>query len=110
MKPLPHLPKRTLWDVDISAELFSEHADWVITRVFDRGTLDEVFAIINYYGFDFVKGVLINTTDNLPNHSILLARAIFNLNYSDFKCSKGKPFQYSNNRLSITNTKVSYDC
>ncbi len=110
MKPLPHLPKRTLWDVDISMELFSEHPDWVITRVFDRGTLDEVFSIINYYGFSYVKNVLKTTTDNLPNHSILLARAIFNLNYSDFKCSKGKPFQYPQNNQSITKAKETYDC
>lgn len=93
MKRLPKIAKRTFWDADVSENDFKNSYEWVITRVFDRGTLDEVFSIINYYGFDFVKNVLKTTTDNLPNHSILLARAIFKLNYTDFKCSEKKQFQ-----------------
>lgn len=92
MVTLPQISKRTFWEVDISENDFKHSREWVITRVFDRGTLDEVFSIINYYGLDFVKNVLITTNENLPNHSILLARAIFKLNYSDFKCSERKPF------------------
>lgn len=92
MKPLPQLSTRTFWDVDID-ELDFEHAStWIITRVFDRGTLDEVFSVINYYGLGFVKETLLTTPDNLPNHIILLARAIFKLNYSDFKCYERKQF------------------
>ena len=89
---LPQISKRTFWDVDVNEYDFKHSNEWIITRVFDRGTLDEVFLIINHYGFDFVKNVLVTTTDNLPNHTILLARAIFNLNYTDFKCSEKKPF------------------
>lgn len=92
MKTLPQISKRTFWDVDIDEQDFKDASAWVITRVFDRGTLDEVFSIINYYGLDFVKKTLVTTLDNLPNHTILLARAIFKLNYTDFKCSERKPF------------------
>ncbi|MFM9837368.1 MAG: DUF6922 domain-containing protein [Cyclobacteriaceae bacterium] len=92
MHTIPPISKRTLWDVEISENDFQNSSEWIITRVFDRGTLEEVFAIINYYGFDFVKNALRSTNENLPNHSILLARAIFKLNYSDFKCSERKPF------------------
>lgn len=92
MKTLPDISKRTFWDVDVSENDFKNSHEWVINRVFDRGTLDEVFSVINYYGFDFVKHTLQSTTDNIPNHAILLARAIFKLNYSDFKCSEKRPF------------------
>lgn len=92
MATFPKISKRTFWDVDITEHDFTHSYEWVITRVFDRGSLDEVFLIINYYGFDFVKNVLVNTNDNLPNHAILLARAIFKLNYTDFICSEKKPF------------------
>jgi hypothetical protein len=92
MPTLPQISKRTFWDVEISEDDFKYSNEWIITRVFDRGTLDEVFSVINYYGLDFVKNVLVTTQDNLPNHTILLARAIFKLNYSDFKCSERKPF------------------
>ena len=90
MKSLPTISVTTFWDVKIQEKEYAESFEWIILRVFDRGTLDEVFQIINYYGFDFVRNVLIDTTDNLPNHAILLARAIFKINYSDFKCSKKK--------------------
>ena len=93
MKKLPAISKRTFWDVDINGIDFKESHESVINRVFDRGTLDEVFEIINFYGYDFVKKTIQSTNDNLSNHAILLARAIFNLNYSDFKCSEKKPFQ-----------------
>ncbi len=92
MKTLPYISKKTFWDVDVSENDFKDSYEWIITRVFDRGTLDEVLSIINYYGFDFVKRILQTTTDNLPNHSILLARAIFKLSYTDFKCSEKRPF------------------
>lgn len=92
MKKLPEISKRTFWDADVSESDFLESYEWVIARVFDRGTLDEVYAVINYYGSGFVKQVLQNTNENLPNHAILLARAIFKLKYSDFKCSEKKPF------------------
>ena len=93
MKKLPAISKRTFWDVDINGIDFRESYESVINRVFDRGTLDEVFEIINFYGYEFVKKTIQSTNDNLPNHAILLARAIFNLNYTDFKCSEKKPFQ-----------------
>ena len=92
MKKLPAISKRTFWDADVTAKVYRDSYEWVITRVFDRGTLEEVFSIINYYGADFVKRALQTTTDNLPNHAILLARAIFKLKYTDFKCSEKKPF------------------
>ena len=92
MQKLPEISKRTFWDVDVLETDFLDSYEWVITRVFDRGTLDEVYAVINYYGFDFVKQVLQNTNINLPSHAILLARAIFKLKYADFKCSEKKPF------------------
>jgi hypothetical protein len=93
MKQPPILEKRTFWDVDIAQVNFEEHAEWIINRVFDRGTLKEVFDIINFYGKEFVRKSITTTNDYLPNHSILLARAIFNLKYQDFKCSEKRPFQ-----------------
>ncbi len=65
MKALPQIAKRTFWDVDITEYDYEHSSEWIITRVFDRGTLTEVLSIINYYGFDVVKEVLTTTTDNL---------------------------------------------
>lgn len=87
------LSQRTFWDVDITEADLKNSPEWIINRVFDRGSLEEVLWTINHYGFDFVQQSLTNTLDNLPVHAILLARAIFKLNNSDFKCSEKKPLQ-----------------
>jgi hypothetical protein len=92
MRIVPQISKHTFWDVDIQEHDFKDASEWIITRVFDRGTLDEVFQLIRYYGFDVVKNVLASTQENLPQHTILLAMAIFKLNYTDFKCLEKKPF------------------
>lgn len=91
-KELPAISKRTFWDIDISKINFQESYEWVIHRVFDRGTLKEVLTIVKYYGFDFVKDVITKTTTFMPNHSILLSMAIFKLKISDFRCLEKRPF------------------
>lgn len=93
MKQFPNISTQTFWDVNMSNIDYIEYKEWVINRVFGRGTLDEVYEIIKFYGFNQVKQQLQTTNDNLPKHAILLARAIFELNYSDFKCLEKKQFQ-----------------
>lgn len=90
MKKIPRIKKSTFWDVEISEIDFRKNSEWLINRIFDRGTLNEVYEIINYYGSDFVKKTLQNTNENLSSHAILLARAVFKLKKSDFKCCRKK--------------------
>jgi hypothetical protein len=89
----PKISERTFWDVDPDTVSFDESADWVILRVFDKGSLQEVMSVIAFYGHEKVKHLLQNETSYLPNHSILLAKAIFQLSFSDFKCLEKRPFQ-----------------
>jgi hypothetical protein len=44
---LPTLSPQTLCDVNIAELSFRDSKDWIIERVFDRGSLDEVIAVIN---------------------------------------------------------------
>jgi hypothetical protein len=94
MNPTIELSKRTFWDVDLTEDDLNTQSEWIINRVFDRGTMEEVFWVINYYGFGFVKKTITTTTENLPRHAILLARAIFQISNSDFKCLEGTRFQH----------------
>jgi hypothetical protein len=93
MKTQPLLSAKTLWDIDVSSLNFEDASDWIIERVFDRGSFDEVLSVVKYYGKEEVKHYLKNTPKRLPNHSILLAKAIFGLSFIDFKCLEKKPFQ-----------------
>ncbi len=93
MKTQPVLSSKTLWDIDVSTLNFEDAAEWIIERVFDRGSFDEVLSVLQYYGKEKVEHYLKNTPKRLPNHSILLAKAIFGIKFNDFKCLEKNPFQ-----------------
>ena len=92
MKSKPDLSVRTLWDVDLNTLSYDDSAEWIIERVFDRGSLAEVLSVVKYYGKERVEQHLKSTQGFLPNHSILLAKAIFGLRFTDFKCLEKRPF------------------
>jgi hypothetical protein len=93
MKSVPIISNQTFWDIDPSSLSFEEAAEWVILRVFDKGSLQEVIQVRDYYGSELVKKTLTSQISILPRHSILLAKAMFQLSFKDFKCLEKKPFQ-----------------
>jgi hypothetical protein len=83
----PHIKKQTLWDIDEREIDFEKHAQWLIERVFNRGTMNEVFAIIACYGAENVKEVLLNA-ETLETAGHNLAAVIFNIPKEKFRCYK----------------------
>ena len=56
-----NLGRELFWDIhqdNISAAL-ARSPEWVVVRVFEYGTLDEIFEIINFYGKEHVKDILL---------------------------------------------------
>lgn len=49
------------WDVDPSAINPEAHQQFIIPRVMDRGTLNDVKTVWDYFGEETVKQVLLNT-------------------------------------------------
>jgi uncharacterized protein (UPF0248 family) len=92
LKPQPNISDTTFWDINPSTLFFDEAAEWVVLRVFDRGSLEEVLSVVKYYGNEQVKNILTSQQSYLPNHTILLAKAIFQIQFNDFACLKEKPF------------------
>lgn len=91
-KELPIIRKTTFWDANINTINYDKNFEWVICRVFDRGALKEVVGIIHYYGWDFVKDIITKTETNLQENAIDLAKGVFQLKDSDFKCLEKTPF------------------
>lgn len=87
MQPVfkPDIKKTTLWDVDLRKLDFTQHAEWLIERVFNRGEMNEVFEIIACYGANNVKNILLNA-DILEGPGLDLAAAIFKLPKEKFQC------------------------
>ena len=86
MKSVPIISIQTFWDIDPASLSFEEAAEWVILRVFDKGSLQEVLQVRDYYGSALVMKTLTSQISILPRHSILLAKALFQLSFKDFKC------------------------
>jgi hypothetical protein len=93
MKPIPQISQQTFWDIDLQNLNYEESAEWIMLRVFDRGSLKEVRQVCDYYGHERVKNTLTSQTSLLPDHSILLAKGFFNLSFHDFKCLEKRPFR-----------------
>jgi hypothetical protein len=56
---LSKLSSELFWDVDRNAVHPKKHADFIITRVMERGNREEVRATWTYYGSDKIKGSLL---------------------------------------------------
>ena len=47
-----HLSKQAFWDVDMDKLDQGKNANYIITKVFDSGSLQDVMEIIDWYGDD----------------------------------------------------------
>lgn len=66
------------------------YRSFVIRRVFELGTLDDLIESIALYGRDAVKETLISA-DSLADNAVDLATALFQLHPTDFRCYTLKP-------------------
>jgi hypothetical protein len=81
----PILSKQAFWDVDMDKIDYKKHAAHVIQKVFDRGTLDDVISVLNFYKENKIKTVLLNSR-YLMNNTMSFTCVLFNLKLEDFRC------------------------
>ncbi|MVM41790.1 hypothetical protein GO730_35820 [Spirosoma sp. HMF3257] len=79
------------WDVNQNKMSSDTYRDFVIRRVFELGTLDDLIESLAYYGRDAVKETL-TSADSLTDNALDLATALFQLRPTDFRCYTSKPF------------------
>ena len=80
------------WDVDLSKLSTEKNKDFIIRRVFDRGTLEEILDLIVHYGEDAVQSSLLKAP-SLRKPTVYLAAAFFNKKTQDFACYNTTQFQ-----------------
>jgi hypothetical protein len=85
----PVLSKQAFWDVDMDKIDYEKNAGHVIQKVFDRGTLDDILAILNFYSEDKIKTTLLNAR-YLMNNTMSFACVLFGLKLEDFRYYKFK--------------------
>ena len=77
------------WDVDSSKLSFTDNKDFIIRRVFDRGTWDEILNLVIWYGEESVKKSVMSAP-SLRIATIYLASAFFNTKPEQFACYNTK--------------------
>lgn len=78
------LPKYAFWDVSPEKLDISRNRDFIISRMFERGKLDDVVSTIAYYGKDEIGRVLQNNK-YLNRPGLFLAHTLLGLPLQDFK-------------------------
>ena len=80
----PLLPRYVFWDVKREDLDFSRDKGFIISRVFERGKLDDVFGVISLYGKDEAVNILKNNK-YLNRQGLFLAHTPLGLPLEDFK-------------------------
>jgi hypothetical protein len=83
---MPTLPGYAFWDVKRENLDFLRDKGFIISRMFERGSLDDVLSVIGYYGKDDT-GKTLQTNKYLNRQGLFLAHALLGLPLEDFKAS-----------------------
>ena len=86
-----HLSSKAFWDIDMSKLDYEKQADYIIRKVFDHGSWDDVLEVTAYYGNDRIKESLINAY-YLMEKTLVFASKIFNIPITQFKCFTSKQY------------------
>ena len=90
-KTIKGLSGQSFWDMKFEKLDQKKNKDFIISRVFDRGNWQDVLSIVIFYGKKEVLRSLLKA-DYLMEHSIHLARGLFHVEPSRFKCYTQKQF------------------
>lgn len=85
MENKPNISQRAFWDVDFDKINYDINHKDVIRRVFQYGTMDDIYTIINYYGKEKTRLTLLNDK-YLPEIAFNIASVIFDAKKDNFLC------------------------
>lgn len=79
------------WDSDPEKLDFQRDVSYVVRRVFDIGTLEDVAEAMRFYNREQLVQSL-TSAHYLPENAMRLAAVLFELKPEDFKCFSSKQF------------------
>lgn len=89
---LPDLPKVLFWDIPGQVPDYKNHPEWVVKRVFDRGSMEDIAEIILFYGEEKVKEVMTSSL-HLDEDILYLASAILETPLKNFLCYSTRQYR-----------------
>ena len=83
------LSKHLFWDVEQKSITPIKHQRFIITRIMDRGTLQDVSIIWDYYGEDAIKQALM-TAPAIERKTLFFFANQFNVPPEEFRAYRNK--------------------
>ena len=80
-----NLSKTLFWDIDLNNFDNLRNKRLIIERVFTRGDLDDIKAVIKFYGLETIKNEIIYG-GFLDNKTLAWTSDFFNIPKTDFRC------------------------
>lgn len=85
MKKQLNISKQAFWDVDFDALDAEKHKLFIVERIFDRGSFNDIKSVIRYYGKDSIKETIIRAR-SLSKKTLALASTLFDIPKENFAC------------------------
>jgi hypothetical protein len=86
----PNLSKQAFWDVEINGNDFKNYADFIIGRIFEFGTVDDIREVIKFYGKE--KSIIaLTNAEFLRQNAISIAHLLLDIPKENFKCYTNRP-------------------
>ncbi|HOY30991.1 MAG TPA: hypothetical protein PKW80_03840 [Bacteroidales bacterium] len=73
------------WDVDVNSIDYKKHASFIVQRVLESGTLEDFFAIRDFYGKPRLKQI-IKKLRYLDERTLSFCSIYFKIKPEDFRC------------------------
>lgn len=90
-KYIPEIRPSVFWDVPKEDIDYTKYSDFIICRVFNYGNFQEIADVIVCYGKEYVKEVLLNSTE-LDVFGLLKASVFLAIPETQFLCYSRKPW------------------
>ena len=90
--PVFEVDKALLWEYDVTRLDYTKIRIEIVTRVIERGTFHDFYAILNIYGEDGVRDA-IKKISYLSDIDMNFASLVFNIPFNELKCYSKKQLQ-----------------
>ncbi len=87
----PNISHYLFWDTDVNTVDWQLHANALITRVLERGTLEDFREIRRYYGDEKIIEASVNAR-SLSKKTLSFVSSIFQVPITKFRCYKKTQF------------------
>ncbi len=86
-----NINRKIFWDIDISELNVELHAQFIIKRVIQRGSLEDWIEIKKLYGLNFIKDEILKIRD-LDTKTLSFFSKYFEIDKKKFRCYNTKQF------------------